>query len=39
MGLPETDSHLQVLIERRLRSIVQIGNEKEQCGRFWEMVE
>ena len=38
-GLAETDRRLQVLTERRLRSIVQIGNEKEQCDKFWEMVE
>ena len=38
-GLAETDRRLQVLTERRLRSVVQKGNEKEQCDRVWEMIE
>ena len=39
VGLAETDSRLRILTESRLRSVVQISSEDEQCARFWGMVD
>ncbi len=39
VGLAETDRRLGSLTERRLRPVVQMSEEKEQCSRFWQMVQ